>query len=77
MLATWREKATDVSGRALDCGHTLQEEAPDAVLDARGTWADAAAYDAQARKLAGMFRQNIEKFGDAVSPAVKAAGPQG
>lgn len=32
VLATWREKATDVSGRALDCGHTLQEERPDAVL---------------------------------------------
>ena len=27
MLATWREKAIDVQGRALDCGHTLQEEA--------------------------------------------------
>ena len=32
VLETWREKATDVSGRALDCGHTLQEERPDAVL---------------------------------------------
>jgi phosphoenolpyruvate carboxykinase (ATP) len=53
------------------------EGVPGEVLDARGTWADAAAYDAQARKLAGMFRQNIEKFGGAVSPAVKAAGPRG
>ena len=32
VLATWREKATHVSGRALDCGHTLQEEAPEALL---------------------------------------------
>ena len=32
VLATWREKATDVSGRALDCGHALQEEAPEALL---------------------------------------------
>jgi haloacetate dehalogenase len=32
VLATWREKAIDVSGKALDCGHTLQEEAPEAVL---------------------------------------------
>ena len=32
VLETWREKATDVRGRALECGHTLQEEAPDAVL---------------------------------------------
>ncbi|GJD99023.1 alpha/beta fold hydrolase [Methylobacterium isbiliense] len=34
VLATWREKATDVSGHALDCGHTLQEERPDLVLAA-------------------------------------------
>jgi haloacetate dehalogenase len=26
VLETWREKAVNVSGRALDCGHTLQEE---------------------------------------------------
>lgn len=32
VLETWREKALDVSGRALDCGHTLQEEAPEATL---------------------------------------------
>ena len=32
VLATWREKARDVRGRALDCGHTLQEELPDDVL---------------------------------------------
>ena len=29
VLATWREKAADVRGRALDCGHALQEEAPE------------------------------------------------
>lgn len=29
VLATWRDKATHVEGRALDCGHTLQEELPD------------------------------------------------
>jgi haloacetate dehalogenase len=32
VLATWRDKAVDVRGRALDCGHTLQEELPDEVL---------------------------------------------
>ena len=31
-LETWREKALDVRGRALDCGHTLQEEAPEETL---------------------------------------------
>jgi haloacetate dehalogenase len=34
VLQTWRDKADDVSGRGLDCGHTLQEEAPDEVLSA-------------------------------------------
>ena len=29
VLATWREKAVDVQGKALDCGHALQEEAPE------------------------------------------------
>ena len=29
VLATWREKAGDVRGRAIDCGHALQEEAPE------------------------------------------------
>jgi haloacetate dehalogenase len=32
VLETWREKAHDVRGRPLDCGHTLQEENPGAVL---------------------------------------------
>jgi haloacetate dehalogenase len=34
VLATWREKATDVQGKALECGHTLQEEAPEETLSA-------------------------------------------
>ncbi len=29
VLATWRERASDVSGHSLDCGHSLQEERPD------------------------------------------------
>ena len=33
VLETWREKAIDVRGRALDCGHTLQEELPQDVID--------------------------------------------
>jgi phosphoenolpyruvate carboxykinase (ATP) len=56
---------------------TAIEGVPAEVLDARGTWADAAAYDAQAAKLAGMFAKNIEKFGEKVSPAIRAAGPKG
>ncbi len=29
VLQTWRDKALSVQGRALDCGHSLQEELPD------------------------------------------------
>jgi haloacetate dehalogenase len=29
VLETWRQWAENVGGRALDCGHSLQEEAPD------------------------------------------------
>ena len=50
---------------------------PAEVLDARETWKDAAAYDAQAAKLASMFRENIKKFGNQVSDVILAAGPKG
>jgi haloacetate dehalogenase len=33
VLGTWRDKADDVSGRALPCGHSPQEEVPDLLLD--------------------------------------------
>jgi len=48
---------------------------PDEVLKPRGTWRDTDSYDAQARKLAGMFRENFEKFADEVSQEVRDAGP--
>jgi haloacetate dehalogenase len=34
VLATWRDKASDVCGHAIDCGHSPQEEAPDALMAA-------------------------------------------
>jgi phosphoenolpyruvate carboxykinase (ATP) len=49
---------------------------PMEILDPRATWSDAGAYDAQAKKLAEMFRTNFEKFGS-VAERIKAAGPQG
>ncbi|HEX7337577.1 MAG TPA: phosphoenolpyruvate carboxykinase [Gemmatimonadales bacterium] len=50
-------------------------DVPDAILTPRGTWADPAAYDAQARKLATMFRENFEQFRAEVPASVAAAGP--
>ncbi|UCC26599.1 MAG: phosphoenolpyruvate carboxykinase [Gemmatimonadales bacterium] len=50
---------------------------PDEILQPRETWADRDAYDAQARRLAGMFRENFEQYADGVDDEVKAAGPRG
>jgi phosphoenolpyruvate carboxykinase (ATP) len=49
---------------------------PSPVLRPRDSWRDPAAYDAQAAKLAQMFRSNFEKFSTTVDPAVRAAGPR-
>jgi phosphoenolpyruvate carboxykinase (ATP) len=49
---------------------------PAEVLTPRTTWADPAAYDAQARKLATMFRENFEQYRSQVPDTVAAAGPK-
>ncbi|HEX5725560.1 MAG TPA: phosphoenolpyruvate carboxykinase (ATP) [Longimicrobiaceae bacterium] len=48
---------------------------PDEVLVPRGTWQDAAAYDAKARELAKAFQDNFQQFADRVPAAVRDAGP--
>jgi phosphoenolpyruvate carboxykinase (ATP) len=73
--------ACDATPRELDpiFGLSIPTEVPGVpseVLNPRKTWKDAASYDAQARKLADMFRKNFEKFGS-VSDAIRNAGPPG
>ena len=48
---------------------------PADILVPRNTWSDKASYDATARKLAGLFRANFEKYADGASAEVRAAGP--
>ncbi len=45
------------------------------ILDPRETWADQAAYDAQAAVLAKMFAENFQKFKTFVDAGVQAADP--
>ena len=46
------------------------------ILDPRSTWADPAAYDKQAAKLAEEFVANFKKFEAYVDDSVKAAAPK-
>ena len=52
-------------------------DVPDDVLRPRETWNNPADYDAQAKKLADMFRANFEQFATHVGDAVRQAGPGG
>jgi len=51
-------------------------DVPNDVLQPRDTWADPAAYDRQAAKLAAMFVDNFRRFEAGVSAAVRDAGPR-
>jgi phosphoenolpyruvate carboxykinase (ATP) len=55
---------------------TVCPNVPVDILDPRGTWSDAHAYDDRARQLAGLFAANFEAFAGGVSDDVRAAGPR-
>jgi phosphoenolpyruvate carboxykinase (ATP) len=54
---------------------TRVPDVPTEVLIPRDTWADPAAYDAAAARLAGMFHSNFEAYAEGVSEEVRNAGP--
>jgi phosphoenolpyruvate carboxykinase (ATP) len=51
-------------------------EVDSALLDPRSTWADPAAYDAQAAKLVGLFIDNFAQFEAHVEAGVREAAPK-
>ena len=49
---------------------------PSEILDPRGTWSVSSDYDAQARRLASLFRENFAQFEQQSSASVREAGPR-
>ena len=49
---------------------------PSELLDPRSTWSDGDAFDTDAKRLAGMFTANFEKYADGVDEAVVNSGPR-
>ena len=49
---------------------------PSTILNSRGTWANAEAYDVKAKELANLFIKNFEKYKAGVSATIAAAGPK-
>ena len=88
-LAHTRAIVRAVLGGKLDRTATVREPAfgldvptevpgvPADLLLPRRTWVDAAAYDAQATRLADLFRKNFGQFEEHVHAAVREAGPPG
>ena len=72
-LAGARFESDDVFGLAVP---DSVPGVPSELLQARAAWDDKEAYDATARKLAGMFVKNFEKFSDEASAEVLEAAPR-
>ncbi len=54
---------------------TTCENVPDEVLNPKGTWSDAAAYDAKANELASSFKKNFAQFEDYANEEIMNGGP--
>ncbi len=54
---------------------TACSEIPSQMLQPKLTWADPAAYDATAQKLAKLFHNNFEQFADQSTASIVSAGP--
>ena len=52
-------------------------EVPSELLQPRATWADKAAYDEKAKKVAQLFRDNFKKYEVQASAEVRSGGPKG
>ena len=86
-IAATREMVRAVIAGRLDGGETRVDPffglnvpvevpgVPTEILDPRETWSDKEAYDEQAEKLAGLFRDNFAKFESEVSEEVRSSGP--
>jgi phosphoenolpyruvate carboxykinase (ATP) len=75
-LAGKLDKVTDVTEPVF--GLAVPQRVPTVpaeILLPRSTWADPSAYDAQAARLAALFRQNFAQFAGQVPDAVREAGP--